>query len=136
MSSRVLQLSVRPLNDRGFLAVDALIGLLVVALGLIAAIEAESHVQQITRAALDLRLATAEAEYRLDTEWPKLRRPGAVGGRRADRLASWTLRAWPLRALPNTELAVCHVEADVTMEGSRRRTRITTERLCTVGGQS
>jgi hypothetical protein len=120
-------------DDRGFLALDALIGLLVVALGLVAVIEAQSHVQQLGRAALDLRLATAEAEYRLETEWPKLGRPGSLVGQRERGGATWSLTAVAARPLVHSSLAVCRVEAIASLAGSQRRATIDTERLCVAG---
>ena len=119
-------------NDSGFLAIDALIGLLVVALGLIAAIEAESHVRLLSRSALDLRLATTEATFRLSAEWPKLGRPGTLSGANENG-GHWLVTAWPERTLPHFERQLCGVRADVTIKGSAHKTTITTQRICLPG---
>jgi hypothetical protein len=117
-------------EDAGFLAADALVGLLVVALGLVAVLQAQALVARMAAAAHESRRALAEAELRLETEWPQLGQPGERSGSSEDRSMKWVLTARSLGVVTGSPLSICDIDVFAQMNSSHRKTHVRTQRLC------
>jgi hypothetical protein len=118
-------------RDDGFLALDAMIGLLVVSLGMAAVIEAQAAAQRLERSAVEFRQGAAEAQFRIDSEWPGLGRPGEISGSGGD--YAWRLSASAEPSGLRSPLALCQVRSEVRFQGSRKVVAISTRRLCASG---
>ncbi len=115
-------------TDAGFLVLDALVGLLVVAMGMVAVVQAQAMIQQMNRSAVELRQGAAEALFRLDAEWPRLARQGAVSG--SAPAFDWSVAASPVASALPAPLALCKVVSSVRFKGTGKTVAIATQRLC------
>lgn len=114
-------------DDGGFLAVDALVALLVTAMGLAIVMQAQGLSTRMLGAARDMRTATARAQLCLDL-WQASKPDGvtadAGGGSVETRTSSPAASVDPV--------APCKVQCIATMRPSGVAVRLTTQRLCPV----
>lgn len=116
-------------DDGGFVAIDALIALTLVALVLGLVLNAVAVSLKSARAAAERRAAAVEAEYRLLSELPKLTQPASVSGATGRR--AWSLTVTPRAPRPVDGPALCEVSAVGRENG--RRVELRTVAFCPVG---
>ncbi len=119
-------------SSAGFIAIDALVALLVLSMGLIIVFRTQSLVTTGIGVATEQRRALAEAELRLETEWPRLAGPGAVSGRSNNLV--WSVASSVAGPSKLTDVAICNVRAEVRVEGAKRPVSLSTRRLCHIPG--
>jgi hypothetical protein len=109
---------------------DALVALTI--LSMVLALVLNSGVQALrsSSGALNRRFASAEAEYRLMTEWPQLNKPGDTTGAPAGSRFRWRIKAQAVEALAAGGPGLCAVSSNVTAKGSGRTYTLETVRFC------
>jgi hypothetical protein len=119
-------------GQAGFAAADGLIALTLVSM--LAGVVAITTITGIRamRGSEQRRLAAAEAEYRLLTEWPQLGAPGERAGRNAHGI-EWRISATAL-ASEGDGSAVCRVVSTAKTANSRGVT-LQTERFCRISAR-
>jgi hypothetical protein len=116
------------MDDDGYLSTDATVALLVVTIGLVIVLQAQSVALGLGRRAAETRLATAGALRVLETQWPGLAKPGQL----ASEDHAWRLTAVALPASPAGP-GLCRIDVSFHAQGARTPARLSTVRFC--GGQ-
>jgi type II secretory pathway component PulJ len=80
------------MDDEGFLSMDALVALTLTSLGLVIVLQAYGGALALNRRTTDHRANIALAVWVLQTQWPRLARPGDIAGR-ASEGRSWRIQA-------------------------------------------
>jgi hypothetical protein len=117
-------------DDSGFIAIDGLVALTVVAIVLVLVMNAAALTLRSSRAAAERRSMVVEAEYRLLSEVPNLDQAGTVSGN--TKRGSWSLGV-ALRELRG-DTAICDVT--LVVREARRRVVLETAAFCPRGQQS
>lgn len=115
----------------GFAAADGLMALTLVSMLAVVVAGATMTGIRNVRVGDERRAAAAEAEYRLMTEWPRLRAAGERSGR--DGALAWRLTA-TLDARADDGSGLCRVTNIVRVLGSGRAYRLDTHRFCRTDG--
>jgi hypothetical protein len=113
----------------GFLAIDALVGLSIMALGLVFVIEVSAQSLRLLSQANDLRVASAQAAMCLEATGGASLRTGQMPLGTPDR-GAFTIQSREVSAPGSPEGRLCLVECTVRSHRSNAVVRLHTKRLC------
>jgi len=118
-------------TDGGFLAIDALVGLSIMALGLVFTIEVSAQTLRLLSQANDLRAATAQAALCLEARTRTVAQNGQPQA--ADMMPdhnAFAVRAYEVAEPSTSGKPLCLVECVIRSLRSKAAVRVHTQRLC------
>ena len=118
-------------GDTGFAVADGLIALTLVSLLVAVVVNAIRAGITSSRLGAERRVAAAEAEYRLLTEWPKLDAPGVKTGRSSPE-GGWSVSARLVQA-SDPGPALCEVTSAITSGHPSRHYALQVYQFCRGG---